>query len=153
MANSKFRCAGCREFKPMLERRRIGTNQGVCSDECARIVMGKRPLQPARSSGAAPPAARRDDPPTAVRMRVITRDGARCRFCGLRRGDHLHHINYRSEGVDHQEHNLISLCHECHDRVHSNKRVWKPLLLGVIWLTYQRRPVTVLALQRRLEDR
>lgn len=47
----------------------------------------------------------------------------------------LHHVHYRSEGVDHSPHNLVALCVECHNPiVHANKRKWQPICLAYIWL-------------------
>lgn len=71
--------------------------------------------------------------PPATRCRVLERDRC-CRMCGRRKGLDVHHITYRSEGVDHQAHNLIVLCHAHHDLVHSNKRRWQPVLRAYIWL-------------------
>lgn len=63
----------------------------------------------------------------------------------------IHHINYRSEGVDHSPHNLIVLCQRHHDVVHSDKGKWKPVLLALIWMLYvQRRPMTVPLVERTL---
>jgi 5-methylcytosine-specific restriction endonuclease McrA len=72
--------------------------------------------------------------PAATRARVLERDGHRCRFCGTRAGLHLHHIHLRSHGVDHQPHNLITLCSEHHDLVHTDTRRWQPVLLAYVWL-------------------
>lgn len=47
----------------------------------------------------------------------------------------LHHVHYRSEGVDHSPHNLVALCVKCHNPiVHANKRKWQPICLAYIWL-------------------
>jgi hypothetical protein len=45
---------------------------------------------------------------------------------------HEHHIHYRSEGVDHSVDNLLVLCHEHHELVHSDKRRWQPVCLAYI---------------------
>lgn len=162
MANSRFRCAGCRDFKPSIDRRRVGT-VGVCSDECARTVLAKRPLGrgegkhlgrqvagTGEASGRSPRGNPGSEIPTAVREIVGERDRSSCRFCGRNRAGHLHHIRYRSEGVDHSEHNLISLCLICHYTVHGDKRMWKPVLLGVIWRQYVHgEALTALAFVRR----
>lgn len=87
--------------------------------------------------------AKKDEIPTAVRAEVLSRDSGRCRWCGTRTV-HLHHICYRSEGVDHSPHNLITLCPHHHDVVHADKRRWKPILLALIWIVYvERRHTTV----------
>lgn len=85
-----------------------------------------------------------------MRAAVLTRDQYRCRFCGST-AVHVHHINYRSEGVDHSPHNLIVLCSKHHDLVHSDKHHWKPILLATIWILYvEGRPTTVPLVDRML---
>jgi|ERR1035437_4278985 hypothetical protein len=54
-------------------------------------------------------------------QRVLNRDGWRCRNprCGMRNNLHAHHIIFRSDmGVD-ESWNLVTLCSDCHDRVHA----------------------------------
>ena len=83
---------------------------------------------------------------------MTERDGGKCRWCGTTSWVELHHINYRSEGVDHSDHNLITLCKAHHDEAHSDKRRWKPVLLGVMWVQYvEGRTVTVPSFVLRLE--
>lgn len=139
--NSTYRCAGCREYRPQPAHRQLGLAR-VCSDQCAATYSRRGEDRPERSlkepARRAPGAGRRLDEinvPTVVRARVLARDRARCRFC-TQTAHHVHHICYKSEGRDHQEHNLICLCREHHELVHSNKRVYKPLLLATIWLEY-----------------
>ena len=54
------------------------------------------------------------------RMRIIKRDGYRCRICGRRPADyedvelHVHHIRPWSRGGLTEDVNLITLCHTCH---------------------------------------
>lgn len=48
----------------------------------------------------------------------------------------MHHIDYRSQGGSHDAHNLIVLCVEHHDLVHSDKSVWQPVCRAYIWLVY-----------------
>jgi 5-methylcytosine-specific restriction endonuclease McrA len=87
--------------------------------------------------------------PERTRAAVFLRDNGRCRRCGRRSGLALHHINYRSEGVDHQAHNLVVLCDVCHDWVHADKTARKPLLLAYVWLLYvERRQVYIRQLER-----
>lgn len=64
----------------------------------------------------------RSAPSKKLRMKVLQRDGRRCRICGRRPDDHVdvelhvHHI--RPHGRPHhgltEEENLITLCHTCH---------------------------------------
>lgn len=51
----------------------------------------------------------------------MDRDEWKCRnlHCGMRNNLHVHHIIYRSEmGVD-ESWNLITVCNDCHDRIHA----------------------------------
>lgn len=47
-----------------------------------------------------------------------------------------HHIKYLSQGGPNEPSNLIALCDQHHRMVHSNKRVWQPILLACIWIHY-----------------
>lgn len=50
----------------------------------------------------------------------MDRDGWKCRNprCGMRNNLHVHHVIFRSEmGVD-ESWNLITICNECHDKIH-----------------------------------
>ncbi len=136
--NARYRCLGCRQYRPAPAPRKIGLG-GVCSDDCQALVAGK-----ARTKAAERP---RDEIPAATRKAVLVRDRARCRFCG-KTAVHVHHINYRSEGVDHSASNLICLCPAHHDLVHSDKRRWKPLLLATMEHVLAGREVTVLQVER-----
>jgi hypothetical protein len=82
---------------------------------------------------------RQDVPRRTARSRdwlpIFERD-QRCRYCGTRRNLHAHHIAYRSQGGTDDPHNLITLCNDHHDLVHTNKGLWQPLLRAYIWLLY-----------------
>lgn len=52
-----------------------------------------------------------------------------CALCG-HKGTQIHHIVYRSEDrskIDDID-NLILLCVQCHNKIHSNKEYWQPKL-------------------------
>jgi 5-methylcytosine-specific restriction endonuclease McrA len=51
---------------------------------------------------------------------VLRRDGWRCQGCGKRANLQVHHIFLRSQSGDDIEDNLITLCSECHDQIHSS---------------------------------
>ena len=51
---------------------------------------------------------------TARRRFVLERDGHRCTRCGSSAHLHVHHINKRSESIDHTTPNLVTLCIHCH---------------------------------------
>ncbi|MDJ0973540.1 MAG: AAA family ATPase [Planctomycetota bacterium] len=65
-----------------------------------------------------------DDPtPSAMRTRVLMRDGGRCRCCGASKDLMVHHIQYRSEGGPTVTWNLITLCTRCHSHVHAGRLI------------------------------
>lgn len=59
-------------------------------------------------------------PAPKLRMRVLKRDGMRCKICGRRPADnsdvelHLHHIRPWGKGGLTEDQNLITVCHTCH---------------------------------------
>ncbi len=55
----------------------------------------------------------------ALHRSVLERDGWRCQSCGSRAGLEVHHITPRSNLGQDVEDNLITLCWECHRRIHS----------------------------------
>ncbi len=69
---------------------------------------------------------------SSTREEVALRDKC-CRFCGVRSELQLHHIIYRSHGGSSSEDNLITLCPQHHDLVHSNKERFLSLCQGVLW--------------------
>ena len=76
----------------------------------------------------------------------LGRDENTCQLCGLmgilyndkdgkeRTTLSLHHIEYRSENkslID-EPSNCIFVCENCHQRCHSNKEYWQPILKNII---------------------
>lgn len=55
----------------------------------------------------------------ALCERVMERDQWKCRVCKRRQNLVCHHIVYRSHGGDDIEFNLITLCGNCHDGIHT----------------------------------
>lgn len=57
----------------------------------------------------------------ALCLRVLGRDSWRCRNprCGMRNNLHVHHVVFRSEHGPDETWNLITLCSDCHDELHS----------------------------------
>jgi 5-methylcytosine-specific restriction endonuclease McrA len=53
-----------------------------------------------------------------LREQVLRRDGWRCQYCGARSNLEVHHKEFRSQGGDDSEENLITLCVECHSIFH-----------------------------------
>src|SRR3954466_13434373 len=56
--------------------------------------------------------------PGQVRLSVLRRDGWRCQLCGNMQNLQVHHQVFRSHGGNGSEQNLITLCCNCHSRVH-----------------------------------
>jgi 5-methylcytosine-specific restriction endonuclease McrA len=56
-----------------------------------------------------------------LRHSILRRDGWRCQSCGSRLGLEVHHITPRSQLGNDAEENLITLCWECHRRIHLNR--------------------------------
>ena len=50
--------------------------------------------------------------------RCCSRDGWRCQCCGTRSNLEVHHKEFRSQGGDDSEENLITLCFACHSLLH-----------------------------------
>ena len=150
---AKFKCGGCKDRFPMEAVWASSSVQKFCSRECASAQRQRNFSQDATRPARKPSKPRKADIPVHVRKAVMKRDRGRCRFCGVDAGLHLHHVVYRSQGGQHEESNLITLCLRCHDTVHSDKKRWMPLLLGVIWTTYMEERYTVPMLERYLKER
>lgn len=59
---------------------------------------------------------------------VLDRDGYKCQYCkgkSKEKGLHVHHIIYRRDKGSDEEGNLLTLCKQCHDKVHSGEIVLK----------------------------
>src|SRR5690242_10214559 len=52
------------------------------------------------------------------RKKVLGRDGWRCQYCGTKSNLEVHHKEFRSQGGNDSEANLITLCFACHSLVH-----------------------------------
>lgn len=130
---SVHRCLGCHRYvrEPY---KRIGLSF-VCSESCERDVR-QRGGQAAATNRVPARGSTRDHLPPHIRDRIIARDG-RCRYCGTVDNLHVHHIVYRSQGGGDEDTNLITLCLVHHDRVHSNKAVWQPVLEAYIETYYR----------------
>lgn len=134
-----YRCTVCRDYFRAAPYRRLGI-VAVCSEDCLRGLRTKR--MPRRE----PPP----DIPELTRANVRDRDRHRCRFCGRIDTLHEHHIHYRSEGVDHSPENLIVLCLEHHDVVHSDKGRWQPVCLAYVAQLQQGRQRYLVEIDREI---
>ena len=59
-----------------------------------------------------------------------------CQLCGSPYNLHIHHIYYRSQLGLTIPKNLIRLCINCHQLVHSNKKKYQPILLEMQYKKY-----------------
>ena len=53
-----------------------------------------------------------------LRQQVLRRDDWRCQDCGTRSNLEVHHQEFRSQGGEDSEQNLITLCVACHSLLH-----------------------------------
>ena len=53
-----------------------------------------------------------------LHQQVLERDGWRCQVCGSMQNLQVHHLKFRSQAGGDEEQNLITLCEECHTRIH-----------------------------------
>lgn len=57
-----------------------------------------------------------------VKSAVLNRDGYKCQICGSKDTQlEVHHIIYRSNGGSNRMDNLVTLCHDCHSKIHTGK--------------------------------
>lgn len=109
-------------------------NRIINQDECKNCL--KRNL--VRNNGIKKVGDKRVKVKKEIYQKVYQRDNGVCRLCG-KANIELHHIRYRSERKDliNDEKNCIMLCTECHQKVHSNKHYWQPILLEMIGDMYE----------------
>lgn len=134
VANTKGRCAGCKQYFPREELTKVGLS-GVCSDDCKRDLLARHKTKVQHREQVK--THRRRGVSSDLRERIRNRDHNVCRVCshvGYRM--EIHHIRYRSQGGEDWVTNLIFLCDKHHALVHSNKRYWQPILLATLWLHY-----------------
>ena len=68
-----------------------------------------------------------------LRNKISERDGNYCLHCGKPGpGLHLHRIVYGSQGGKYEIDNCVQLCNVDHEKVHTNKNYWMPILLEYI---------------------
>jgi 5-methylcytosine-specific restriction endonuclease McrA len=135
----KVRCANCRQYKE--KEYCVAFGLGWCCDancrweaiEKRRRGAGHRRRTDSDDVRRAPIVHR----PNNIKRDIRERDGNRCRFCGTTRALHTHHIVYRSEHGSNAEQNLITLCLGHHDKVHSRKHHWQPILIELQRLYYE----------------
>jgi 5-methylcytosine-specific restriction endonuclease McrA len=57
----------------------------------------------------------------SLAVKVFIRDEWKCRYCGNRERLHPHHIKFKSQGRKDSLDNLITLCYNCHRKVHNHE--------------------------------
>ena len=62
-----------------------------------------------------------------LHRQVLERDGWRCQVCGSMQNLQVHHLKFRSQSGGDVEQNLITLCAECHERMHRKPQFPLPL--------------------------
>lgn len=63
-----------------------------------------------------------------VKTYILNRDEYRCQKCKTKKGKlHVHHIVFRSNGGTDTPDNLITLCEECHTKLHNGEFIIKGL--------------------------
>ncbi len=98
---------------------------GIASDAEILHVEDEYPAGERPGGGHADDACRIDVPkiapptPAPLRAAILARDGHRCACCRSRKGLHVHHIVWRSKGGQTRGANGITLCRQCHARVHA----------------------------------
>ncbi|AIW03682.1 HNH endonuclease [Bacillus phage Pascal] len=79
--------------------------------------------------------AKQNTPKNKVRQQVKERDGNWCLLCGKPpSGLHLHRIKYGSQGGKYEKDNCVQLCNEDHALIHTDKKLFMPLLESYIKL-------------------
>jgi len=73
------------------------------------------------------PRLRLDSPSyRELHRQVLERDSWRCQACGSMQHLQVHHLKLRSQSGGDVEQNLITLCPECHARMHRKTRRNRP---------------------------
>jgi hypothetical protein len=95
--------------------------QGELVDASPELVeMASCDPQHLGSTHVGRPSRATQDVPPAVRRLVLRRDHGQCVFPGCRHGVFvdIHHIDYRSQGGDHDPDNLVTICAAHHRAIH-----------------------------------
>lgn len=61
-----------------------------------------------------------------LHRQVLERDRWRCQACGSMQNLQVHHMEFRSQGGEDSEANLITLCARCHTEMHDGTRCADP---------------------------
>ena len=66
-----------------------------------------------------PKQSKRNEFSSKVRKEILNRDNGQCQMC-LGKGEEIHHVFLKSRGGRGVFTNGLSLCHNCHRRVHDD---------------------------------
>lgn len=135
----KVRCTNCRGYMDRSNFFWEGPNGlgRICTEQCYHEWKDRKKPSPREvKANRQKKAAVKPGIPTALRLEIRNRDRNVCRWC-QQPGRQVHHIHYRSEGGPDEPENLILLCVDCHERAHSSKKAYKPVLLTYIDLFYK----------------
>ena len=153
---SKVKCAFCKSYTPKDEAILVGL-QSFCSLDHMAAYQEKTSLKTDKPLKAKKPMAKKPGVPTDPEKHEATlkRDRYRCAVCGGTHNLHVHHIRYRSEiaikdGRD-ELWNLITLCNTHHELVHSDKKVWQPVLIVAAEQRNAGKLTPVMTLKKRLD--
>jgi 5-methylcytosine-specific restriction endonuclease McrA len=58
------------------------------------------------------------EPYDQLRKQILRRDGWQCQCCGTKSNLEVHHKEFRIQGGNDSEENLITSCAECHSLMH-----------------------------------
>jgi len=148
--SSKVKCAYCKNFILKDEALHAGL-QNFCDPYHANLYADRIRL---KQGDYKAPAPRKTD--VRSHAKCLKRDNSRCRVCGSSQALHVHHILYRSEisvedGRD-ELWNLITLCMMHHDMMHSDKKLWQPVLKETVRLCEEEgKMVPVMTVKKRME--
>lgn len=139
---SKVRCNFCKEYIDRDTAYRRGINSFCNADHAGQAMFKLRTKADGLKRRSGTGIER------AIRLAVYERDKRVCVYCFTGWNVHLHHIAYRSEGGPDTADNLISLCQEHHEMVHSNKKKWQPLCFQYVYFKALGRDVTLKGLEQ-----
>ena len=57
-----------------------------------------------------------------LRLKALSRDGNVCQMCGTGINLRVHHVNYEHVGTEQELEDVVTLCEECHSKVHEKDR-------------------------------
>jgi 5-methylcytosine-specific restriction endonuclease McrA len=110
-----IQCAECgKEFWIKLSARTAGKGK-FCSRECK--------INSQKIDNLSSPSFYGSSVWYQTRKRILERDNSTCQHCGVQEDSvHVHHKEYKRNGGDESDENLITLCARCHRIEHSNDK-------------------------------